>query len=72
MIVLNLKKTAQRVSMAVFVISSTFLVLLSRFVMKGVKLMLVVWFKFIDCIWVFVIYLVKWTRHFTLGPRRVV
>ena len=34
--------------MAVFVISSTFLVLLSIFVMKGVKLMLVVWLKFID------------------------
>ena len=39
---------------------------------KGVKLMLVVWLKFIDCIWVFVIFLVKWTKHFTLGPRRIV
>ena len=32
---------------------------------RPVKLMLVVWLKFIDCIWVFVIFLVKWTKHFT-------
>ena len=73
-VVLELKKTARTVFITVSVILSTSLALaVTHICHERSKTNLRCLVEIVlACIWVFVSFLVKWTRHFTLGPRRIV